>query len=75
MINDGEGSRLAEDTETPYFFDVIVSVLPMTGGEIHTLEEHDDMTATQAALVLAQMAQAYPAAAISSVSWDLEVGL
>jgi hypothetical protein len=73
MINVADGSRIAETTETPDFFDVMVSVSPDKSGVIHTLEEYDDMTAPQAALVLAAMAQAYPFAPISRINCDLEV--
>ena len=74
MINVADGARLAEESETPEFFDVMVSVSPDESGVIRTLAEYDDMTATQAALVLAEMVQAYPTASISSVNCDLEAG-
>ena len=71
MVNDGDSSRLAEDAETPAFFDVMVSTSPAEGGEILTLEEHDDMTAKDAARVLAAMIKAYPTVAVSGANCNL----
>ena len=71
MVNFEEGSRLAEDNETPDFYDVMVTTTPFDSGVILSLEEHDDMTAKEAAKVLTAMVAAYPTAAISSVNCDL----
>lgn len=71
MVNFEEGSRLAENNETPDFYDVMVTTTPFDSGVILSLEEHDDMTAKEAAKTLAAMVAAYPTAAISSVNCDL----
>lgn len=71
MVNVDDGSRLAEDSETPDFFDVMVTTTPFESGVILTLEEHENMTAKESAQTLAAMVAAYPTAAISSVNCDL----
>lgn len=71
MVNVEDGSRLAEDNETPVFFDVMVTTTPFKSGVILTLEEHENMTAKDAAKTLAVMVAAYPTASISSVNCDL----
>lgn len=71
MVNDEDGSRLAEDDESPAFFDVMVTTTPFESGVILTLEEHENMTAKGAARVLSQMVEAYPTAAMNSVNCDL----
>lgn len=71
MITDKHGSRIVQDGETPDFFDVMVSTTPLEGGVILSLEEHEDMSAEEAAWVLSAMVETYPTAAISSVNCDL----
>lgn len=71
MITDEDGSRIAENGEAPASFDVMVSTTPLVGGVILSLEEHEDMSAEEAAWVLSAMVEAYPTAAISSVNCDL----
>lgn len=71
MVNVEGGSRLAENHETPEFFDVMVTTKPFESGVILTVEEHENMTAKDAARVLSAMVVAYPAAAISSANCDL----
>ena len=71
MVNVEDGSRLAEDNETPDFFDVMVTTTPFDSGVIFTLEEHENMTAKEAAKTLAGTVAAYPRASISSVNCDL----
>lgn len=73
MINDESGSRLVEEGETPAYFDVTVSTAPLKGGEILIIEERENMTAWDAAKVLAEMAATYPSASISCVNCDLGV--
>lgn len=71
MVEDAQGSRLAEPHEAPAFFDVTVTTTPFESGVILVFEEHENMTAAQAVKALADMSAAYPTAPVSSVNCDL----
>jgi|GEM_PF-6030467 len=71
MVQDCDGSRIAEGHETPGHFDIAVTTTPFESGVILTVEEHDDLSAVDAARVLAEVVARYPLAAITSINCDL----
>ncbi len=71
MVNDRDGARIAEPSETPDFYDVMVKTIPQNSEEILTLHEFDDLDKKAAAAKLVEMTALYPLAGIECLACDL----
>ena len=65
MVNNEDGSRQAQDGETPAFYDVMVTTNPTSEGEIHNLHELDDLNHAQMQKAIAVMQDTYPLAPVT----------
>lgn len=65
MVNEEDGSRQAQEGETPAFYDVMVTTNPTSEGEIHTMQELDDLNHAQMLKAIAKMQDTYPLAPVT----------